>query len=61
MLKLAGEILTGEPMESYSNVHMERGKEQEAEAREAYELMKDVDCSRSASSSTATRAVRRIP
>jgi hypothetical protein len=44
MLKLAGEILTGEPMESYTNVHMERGKEQEAEAREAYELMKDVDC-----------------
>ncbi len=44
MLKLAGEILTGEPMESYSNSHMERGKEQEAEAREAYELMKDVDC-----------------
>jgi hypothetical protein len=46
MLKLAGEILTGEPMESYTNVHMERGKEQEAEAREAYELMKDVDCQR---------------
>lgn len=43
MLKLAGEILTGEPMESYSNAHMERGKEQEAEAREAYELMRDVD------------------
>jgi hypothetical protein len=43
MLKLAGEILTGEPMESYSNGHMERGKEQEAEAREAYELMRDVD------------------
>ena len=44
MLKLAGEVLTGEPMESYSNAHMDRGKEQEAEAREAYELMKDVDC-----------------
>lgn len=44
LMKLAGEILTGEPMESYTNVHMERGKEQEAEAREAYELMKDVDC-----------------
>ncbi len=44
LMKLAGEILTGEPMESYSNQHMERGKEQEAEAREAYELMKDVDC-----------------
>lgn len=43
LMKLAGEILTGEPMESYTNVHMERGKEQELEAREAYELMKDVD------------------
>lgn len=43
MMKLAGEILTGEPMETYSNQHMERGKEWEAEAREAYELMKDVD------------------
>lgn len=43
LLKLAGEILTGEPMETYSNQHMERGKEWEAEAREAYELMKDVD------------------
>jgi hypothetical protein len=46
MLKLAGELLTGEPMESYTNVHMERGKEQEDEAREAYELMKDADCQR---------------
>jgi hypothetical protein len=43
MLKLAGEILTGEPMESYTNVHMERGREMEAEARSAYELMRDVD------------------
>lgn len=43
LLKLAGELLTGEPMESYSNPHMERGKEQEAEAREAYELMRDID------------------
>jgi hypothetical protein len=43
MLKLAGEILTGEPMESYTNVHMERGKEQEAEARDMYAFMSDVD------------------
>jgi predicted nucleic acid-binding protein len=28
-----GEILTGEPMESYSNAHMERGKAMEDEAR----------------------------
>jgi len=46
LLKLAGEILTGRPMESYSNSHMERGKEQEDEARQAYELMKDIDCQR---------------
>jgi hypothetical protein len=43
MLKLAGEILTGEPMESYSNQHMERGKEQEAEARDMYAFTNDVD------------------
>jgi hypothetical protein len=43
MLKLAGEILTGEPMESYSNVHMERGKEQEAEARDMYAFTNNVD------------------
>lgn len=46
LLKLAGEILTSRPMESYSNPHMERGKEQEDEARQAYELMKDIDCQR---------------
>ncbi len=33
---LAGEILTGEPAESYTNDHMERGKAMEAEAREMY-------------------------
>lgn len=36
--KLAGEILTGEPMDSYVNRHMERGKEREDEARALYEL-----------------------
>ena len=36
MRQLAGEILTGEPMESYSNAHMERGTEMEAEAVAAY-------------------------
>jgi hypothetical protein len=43
MLKLAGEVLTGEPMESYSNHHMERGKEMEAEARDLYSFLADVD------------------
>jgi len=36
MRKLAGEILTTEPMESYSNAYMERGKALEDEARRLY-------------------------
>lgn len=40
MRKLAGEILTGEPMDSFSNGHMDRGKEMEDEARELYEFVK---------------------
>lgn len=43
MLKLAGEILTGEPMEQYTNVHMERGKIMEDEARSLYSFVKDVE------------------
>ncbi len=43
LLKLAGERLTGEPAESYSNGHMERGKAIEAEARNAYAFMRDAD------------------
>lgn len=43
MRKLAGEIITGEPMESYSNVHMERGKVQEDEARDLYAFMTDYE------------------
>lgn len=43
MLKLAGELLTGEPMEQYTNNHMERGKVMEDEARDLYSFMKDVD------------------
>lgn len=38
MLKLAGEILTQECAESYSNGHMERGKAMEADARQLYAL-----------------------
>ena len=41
MLQLAGEILTEQPMESYSNEHMERGKEMEAEARKSYAFLID--------------------
>lgn len=36
LLKKAGERITGNPMDSYSNDHMERGKEQESTARELY-------------------------
>lgn len=43
MLKLAGEILTGEPMESYTNFNMERGKVMEDEARELYSFIKNVE------------------
>lgn len=44
--KLAGEILTGEPMESFSSVHMERGKSMEDEAREYYSFVHDAEITR---------------
>lgn len=43
MLRLAGEIVTGEPSETYSNGHMERGKAMEPEARELYAFMADAE------------------
>lgn len=43
LYKLAGEIITGEPMESYSNGYMERGKELEEEARNLYAFTYDVE------------------
>lgn len=43
MLKLAGEIITGELSEQFSNAHTERGKLMEPEARDYYALMQDVD------------------
>lgn len=43
MLKLAGEILTGEPMERYTNAAMERGHAMEDEARSAYAFLKDME------------------
>ena len=43
MMQLAGEIVTGEPMESYSNRHMLRGKQMEAEARELYAFLTDTE------------------
>lgn len=46
MLKLAGEILTGEPMEQFTNIHMERGKIMENEARNLYCFQTDYDLQR---------------
>ncbi len=45
--KLAGEVLTGDPMPTYTNADMERGKEQEDEARDLYTF-------------TATEELRRV-
>jgi hypothetical protein len=41
LCQLAGEIITGTVAESYTNAHMERGKEMEAEAREMYAFLVD--------------------
>lgn len=42
-MKKVGERLTGQPAESYSNAHMERGRVMESEALAAYALVQDVD------------------
>lgn len=43
MHKLIGEVFTGEAAESYSNAHMERGKQHEAIARELYQTRHAVE------------------
>ncbi len=43
MRELAGEILTGELSETYSNSHMERGNEQEDDARRLYAFHTDAE------------------
>lgn len=43
LLRLAGEIITGEPAETYANAHMERGKVMEQEARDLYAFTCDED------------------
>lgn len=43
MLKLMGERLTGDPMYRYRNDHMDRGHEQEAEARDMYVFLTDLE------------------
>lgn len=46
MRQLAGELLTGEPMESFTTPYMERGKTMEDEARETYAFIHDADIRR---------------
>jgi hypothetical protein len=46
MRTLAGEILTGEPSESFTNAHMERGKTMEDEARQMYAFIQRADVKR---------------
>jgi hypothetical protein len=41
--RLAGEVITGQLSESYSNAHMERGHEMEPDARSLYAFMRDCD------------------
>lgn len=43
MHKLAGEIITDQPMENYTNGHMERGHEMEDDARRLYAFMADAE------------------
>ncbi|CAH1662037.1 Exonuclease [Hyphomicrobiales bacterium] len=42
LYRLAGEIITGEPAETFTNAHMERGKVMEPEARDLYAFLNDV-------------------
>ncbi|MBO0125174.1 lambda exonuclease family protein [Agrobacterium sp. OT33] len=46
MRKLAGEILTGEPQEAFSNSHTERGNAMEDEARQHYAFVEVVEIQR---------------
>ena len=43
MRQLAGEVITGEPAETFSNSHMERGHAMEDEARQTYAFINDVE------------------
>lgn len=46
MRKLAGEILTGEPQEAFSNGHTERGNAMEDEARQTYAFVESAEIMR---------------
>lgn len=41
--KLAGEVITGYPMDNYSNSYMDKGHERETEARELYGFLRGVE------------------
>lgn len=43
LYQLAGERITGQPMENYSNGYMERGKAMEGEARDLYAMVNDCE------------------
>lgn len=43
MMKLAGEILTGDPAEQFSNAHTDRGHAMEPAARDLYAFIKDAE------------------
>ena len=43
LYRLAGEILSGVKYEGYKNADMERGLEQESEARDVYAMVKEVE------------------
>lgn len=46
LYRLAGEIITGEPAETFSNIHTERGHEMEPEARSLYAVLNDAPLTR---------------
>lgn len=46
MLKLVGERITGDPMDNYTNAHMERGHAMEDEARRLYVFTREVEVTR---------------
>jgi hypothetical protein len=46
LYQLAGEIITGKPMESYKNDAMDRGHVMEDEARNLYSFLADAECER---------------
>lgn len=46
MRKLAGEILTGEISEQFSNIHTDRGNEMEDEARQTYAFVESAEITR---------------